>query len=335
MIEPLRWGILGAANIAEAIARAIAASPGNTLQAVASRDIEKARRFAKEHGARAAVEGYAELLARDDVDAVYIPLPNSLHAEWTLAAIDAGKPVLCEKPFALNADQARAVAAEAERAGVPVMEAFGYRFHPMYDTIGRLINEGAIGKVVTISSVFNWRLDDPAAIPASAELGGGALMDVGCYGVHVARMLTGEEPLRVLAFARRGAVDETLMGVLEFPGGVLAHVECSMETEESRHLEIKGARGSIIVDNPWYPREIEVPIRLRRDEREEIMTVPGADAYRVEIEEMERAIRTGTPPCVSLDDAVANMRVLDALAASSRSGSPVPVGRNCDSGVCS
>ncbi len=330
MREPIRWGIMGTANIAHAVAEAIAASPTNVLRAVASRDAALASAWAEAHGAPLAFGSYDDLLACGEIDAVYIPLPNSLHAPWTLRAIDAGLPVLCEKPFAVNAAQAEAVAREAQRAGVPVMEAFAYEFHPLFARIRELIAEGRIGRLVSISSVFTWRLDDRAQIPASAELAGGALMDVGCYGVHVARRITGREPFRAMAMATGNAVDDSLYGLLEFAEGVVATIECSIECEESRRLEIRGERGLLLVDNPWNPPIDQGRIIVRTDGRSEEIVTGGGDVYRLEIEHFERAIRGDAPLAHGPFDAVANMRVIDTLAASARERRAIESSCCCD-----
>ncbi|MCL4234815.1 MAG: Gfo/Idh/MocA family oxidoreductase [Deltaproteobacteria bacterium] len=318
MTEPLRWGFLGTANIADAVAAAIAASPTNTLRAVASRDAARARAWADARGVPLAFGSYDELLACGEIDALYIPLPNSLHAPWTLRAIDAGLPVLCEKPFAVSAAQAEAVAREAQRAGVLVMEAFAYEFHPLFARLRALVAEGRIGRLVSISSVFTWRLDDRTQIPASAALAGGALMDVGCYGVHAARRITGREPVRAMAMATGNAVDDSLYGLLEFAEGVVATTECSIECEESRRLEIRGERGLLFVDNPWNPPVDQGRIILRSGGEVEEIVTPGGDVYRLEIEHFERAVRGVEPLAHGPLDAVANMRVLDSLAASAR-----------------
>ncbi len=318
MSEPLRWGIMGTANIADAVASAIAASPTNTLRAVASRDASRARAWADAHGAPLACGSYDDLLACGEIDAIYIPLPNSLHAPWTLRAIDAGLPVLCEKPFAASAAQAEAVAREAQRAGVVVMEAFAYELHPLFARLRALVAEGRIGRLVSISSTFTWRLDDRTQIPASAELAGGALMDVGCYGVHAARRITGREPVRAMAMASGNAVDDSLYGLLEFAEGVVATVECSIECEESRRLEVRGERGLLLAENPWNPPVDHGHIIVRSGgESEEIIT-EGGDVYRLEIEHFERAVRGVERLAHGPFDAVANMRVIDALIASAR-----------------
>jgi predicted dehydrogenase len=206
----MRFGILGTARIADTLIPAIRSVPGCSVAAAASRDPDRARRWAGARDIPHAFGTYADLLASGTVDAVYVALPNSLHAEWTLAAIRAGLPVLCEKPFACTAGQAGLVADAADAARVVVAEAFMHRFHPLHDRVLDVVRGGRIGDVTRIDSVFAFRLDDRGEIPASAALAGGALMDVGCYCVEFSRRVAGREPIRASALERRTSVDDTL-----------------------------------------------------------------------------------------------------------------------------
>jgi D-xylose 1-dehydrogenase (NADP+, D-xylono-1,5-lactone-forming) len=321
----LRWGILGTASIATTFANAIALSNGNRIEAISSRNPSSAKAWAEDRNVPHAFGSYEEMLRSGCVDAVYNPLPNSLHAEWTIQALDAGLPVLCEKPIAVNADEAGDIQSASKRTGLPVVEAFMYRHHPVYEEIIKMLREGAIGRVVSIDSAFNWLLDDRAQIPASAELAGGALMDVGCYPINVSRMLAGCEPTRVCAFERRASVDDTLIGLLDFPNGILARIECSIETEEKRHLEIKGTGGSMVLDNPWHPGDTESRIHVTRYGKEEVLAGPGANCYTLEIEEFARVVHGESTPRWTLTDAIANMSVIDALYRSAREGRAVSI----------
>ena len=257
MQDKLRWGILGAAAIAPAVAEGIRKSSNGTVAAIASRDMAKAQRWADAHGVSRAFGSYDELLRSGEVDVVYNPLPNSLHAEWTICALRAGLPVLCEKPFAANAAEAREVVRVSEEMGVAVAEAFMYRFHPMYDRLFPLLRDGLIGTITCVYSTFTWFLEDRSEIPASAELAGGALMDVGCYPVNLSRIIAGCEPVRACAFQRGTDVDDTLVGLLEFPNGMLAQIECSIESHERARAEIVGTKGSIVLESPWNPGDEE------------------------------------------------------------------------------
>jgi D-xylose 1-dehydrogenase (NADP+, D-xylono-1,5-lactone-forming) len=323
-VASLRWGILGTASIARALIPAIRASGCGTVAAVASRDPARAAAFAAEHSIPLAC-GYGDFLERGVVDVVYNPLPNHLHATWTTRCLEAGLPVLCEKPFALDAAEARAVAAVARRTGVPVAEAFMYRFHPLYDRLRELLDTGAIGEIVSVASCFTFFLDDRTALPARAELGGGALMDVGCYCVELARRIARREPVCAHAAARLGDVDETLVGVLEFPGGVLASLECSIAAFERHAATIAGTRGAIVIRAPWFPGVDAGELRLQLEGREEVIATAGGDGYVLEVQDFARACATGAAPRWPVEDAVANMAALDALRAAARTGTPIAV----------
>lgn len=320
MTDVLRWGVLGCASIARRVVPAIAGVAGNTVAAVASRSLGKARAFAADTGVPRAFGSYAEMLASGAIDVVYNPLPNALHAEWTIHALERGLPVLCEKPFTVNAAEARMVIAAARRTGLTVAEAFMYRHHPLYAQVARLVAESAIGELRLISGVFTFALGDPSEIPASAELGGGSLRDVGCYPVNLARLVTGAEPTWAFAMARFDEVDHTLAAVLEFPGGVVAQVASSIESEERAHAEILGTRGAILLDSPWFPGD---GFTLVRDGQAQRVPCATGDGYVLEVEDFARAVRTGTAPRWPAADALANMVVLDAILESARTGRAV------------
>ncbi len=313
----LRWGVLGCASIARKLIPAIASVPGNRVAAVASRSAQKARAFASEHAIALAVDSYEALLSSGEIDVVYNPLPNALHAPWTIRALDAGLPVLCEKPFTVTTAEAREVAAAARRAGRVVAEAFMYRHHPVYRRVAELIADGALGELRLVSSTFSFFLEDRSEVPASAELGGGALRDVGCYPVSLARLVLGEEPCRVLARARFSTVDDTLVGILEFPSGAFAQLSASIESDERAHAEIVGSRGTIVLDSPWFPRD---GFHLVRGGAAEWMPCESGDGYQLEVADFARAVRSGEPPRWPVEDAVRNVAVLEALLESARSG---------------
>ena len=325
MSQALRWGILSTANIGRSLIRGIGLSESNCVQAVASREWTRANEWAKEHGIPRVFGSYDELLASNEVDCIYNPLPNSMHAEWTIKALEAGKPVLCEKPFAVNAAEARQMVATAKRTGVLLAEAFMYRFHPMYDEVLKVIASGSIGDVVTIRSVFTFRMTDRGNIRCSGPLAGGSLMDVGCYCVNLARRIAGCEPVRAQAIERRTTVDDTLLGALEFPNGILSQFECSIEDFPRSRAEIAGTEGMIAIESPWFPGADQAQFELRQGENRQTITTPGANNYQLEAEDFEAAFRTHRPLRWTPDDAVANMAVLDALYASAREGAAVEV----------
>jgi predicted dehydrogenase len=325
MADLVRWGILSTAGISRAFIRGVGRSRSSCVQAVASREWTRAHEWAKENGVPRAFGSYEELIASDEVDAIYNPLPNSMHAEWTIKALDAGKPVLCEKPFASNAAEAEQMAAAAKRNGVLLVEAFMYRHHPLYDQVRVLLDAGTIGTLVSMRAVMTLRLDDEHNIRKSPELAGGALMDVGCYCVNVCRLITGREPERVCAMEHRRNVDETFVALMEFPGEVLCQFECSMENNPCSRVDIVGTGGMLVLESPWYPGDEQGEFTLVHGrDREKILT-PGADCFQLEVEDFALALRENRPARWLAEDSVANMRVIDALYESARTGKAVEV----------
>jgi D-xylose 1-dehydrogenase (NADP+, D-xylono-1,5-lactone-forming) len=313
MTDKFKWGILGCANISRTIIDAMKLTKNGTVHAIASRDIKKAQEWQQLYGIEKACGSYIELLDSGGIDAVYIPVPNSMHAEWCLKAIERGIPVLCEKPFALNAEQALIVAEASSKSGIPVAEAFMYRFHPLYEKVLDAISQGRIGKLSTIFSRFTFMLDDPASICANPELGGGSLMDVGCYCVNLSRLITGCEPVRAASYSIGDKVDETMTGMMEFPDGILAHFETGISSFERHYAEIAGTEGAIIINSPWFPDEKESSFILRTNSGDEIITTPGANCYTLELEDFMDAVINNRPPRWNAYDAVKNMAVIDAL----------------------
>jgi predicted dehydrogenase len=326
MADTLRWGILGTASIASEVAEGIARSSNSIVAAIASRDLARAERWARIYGVPHAFGSYEALLNSGAADVIYNPLPNSLHAEWTIRALRAGLPVLCEKPFTVNAAEAREVVGVSVETGLPVAEAFMYRFHPIYERLFGCLRKGAIGRVTCLHGTFTWFLDDRSQIPASAALAGGALMDVGCYPVNLARLVAGCEPLRACGFQRGAAVDDTLVGLLEFPNGILAQIECSIESSERARAAIVGTRGSIVLESPWDPGDDQARFLLHTEGHEEYVVTPGANRYQLEVEDFARAVLTGSAPRWPAQDAIGNMAAIDALLASTRTGTVMPVG---------
>ena len=324
-IEDLRWGVLGTAGIARTAIAGLRAAGAGRVEAVASRDAAKGRAWADELGIPLSFGAYDDLLHSGEVDLVYNPLPNTLHAEWTVKALEAGLPVLCEKPLALHASEGRSIADAARRAGLPVAEAFMYRFHPVFEAVRAAIARGVIGRPSTMRSAFTFLVDDDAATPASQGLGGGSLRDVGCYCVSLSRLLVGAEPIRATAVERRDHVDWTMLGILEFPGDFLAQFECSIENHERHEAEITGTEGTIRFPDPWFPGTESACWQLVQGERQQAFEVPGADPYGLEALDFARAVATGTPPRWPISDAVAGLAAMDALFEAARSGRTVRV----------
>jgi D-xylose 1-dehydrogenase (NADP+, D-xylono-1,5-lactone-forming) len=313
MSDKFNWGILGCANISKTIIGAMKHTENGVVHAIASRNLEKAQEWQRLYGIEKAFGSYIELIDSSGIDALYLPLPNSMHAEWCLKAIERRIPILCEKPFALNAGQARSVAEASINSGVTVAEAFMYRFHPLYDKVLETISKGKIGKLSTIFSRFTFMLDDPESICANPDLGGGALMDVGCYCVNLSRLITGKEPIRAASYSTGDKVDETMTGMMEFPDGVLAHFETGISNFERHHAEIAGTEGAIIINSPWFPGEKEGSFILRTNSGDEIITTPGANCYTLELEDFMDAVIKNRPPRWIAEDAVNNMAAIDSL----------------------
>ncbi len=319
MSRQLRWGILGTASICERMIPAIVGHSGSCLTAVASRTGDRARTFAARYGIPAAFASYDALISSGDVDAVYIPLPNSLHREWAVRSLEAGLHVLCEKPLALDVREAEEIEAAARRSGRVVVEAFMYRHHPVYTRLFELLDSGLIGSVVAMDSVFSFLLDEPGSIVDSAELGGGALADVGCYCINLSRRVAGCEPSRVEAASVGAQVDDSMTGILQFPNGVLARFFTSIRSAERHQAVIQGTTGSFVLDSPWHPGDDEASIRLQRHGQEDrLIRVAGSNSYSLQVADFVDACTGRSSPRWPVQDAVANLRVMDALRLSSR-----------------
>ncbi|MBM4370460.1 MAG: Gfo/Idh/MocA family oxidoreductase [Deltaproteobacteria bacterium] len=315
----LRWGVLGTAAVADTFLAAVRAEGSGEVRAVASRSRDRAEAWASARGVPLAYGSHELLLGSGEVDAVYIPLPNALHGPWTLSALEAGLPVLCEKPLAHDLETARRIQSAADQAGRIVVEGFMYRHHPVYDTVRQLLDGGVIGTLRSVTSRFTFVEERPDSSVTRADLGGGALLDVGCYCVHLSRMVTGREPRRVAAAEIRRDVDETFMGILEFPGGVLAQFEVSIVSGERHGAELHGTLGTLRLPRPWVPGTGPVQVIVQRwGEEEQVFSAPGADPWVLQIRDFDQAVREGRPPRWPLSDAVANTAVLDALGRAAR-----------------
>jgi D-xylose 1-dehydrogenase (NADP+, D-xylono-1,5-lactone-forming) len=319
----LRWGLLGTARINRMVIPPLRASAGNRLLAVASRDAARADAYAREWGIERAHGSYEALLADPEIDAVYVPLPNHLHAEWTIRAARAGKHVLCEKPLALTAAEVDAMEAAARASGVVLAEAFMYRHHPQTLRVKELVEGGAIGTPRFVRGTFSFTLDRPNDVRLRPEWGGGCLWDVGCYPLSFARFVLGAEPLAVLGSQVLGAtgIDETFAGQLVFPGGVLAQIDAGFRAPLRTGFEVAGTGGTILVRQPWRPEGL--PILLTRGSETEEIVAGGEDRYLLEIEDLADCVRTGRAPRVSLAESRGNVATIVALLESARSGRPV------------
>ncbi|MYA91818.1 MAG: Gfo/Idh/MocA family oxidoreductase [Chloroflexi bacterium] len=317
MGEKMRWGILSTANIGRRVIPAIHASRNGEAAAVGSRSLASAQAFAAEQNIPRAHGSYADLLADPDIDAIYIPLPNSLHAEWSIQCAQAGIPTLCEKPFASDAAEAQSILDAFAKRDVLLAEAFMYRFHPQHEKVKQIIADGGIGEMQFISSAFTFLISDAANIRLSKPLAGGALMDVGCYCVNLMRFMTGEEPSQATASQSIGAesgVDEALAGALHFPGGTIGNFHCGLRAYREHSYTIKGTAGMIRVPTSFVPdKRAETIVQHWRGDDYSEHRVPPVDHYQLMVEDFADALLGGRAPRFSAQDAVANMRVIDKL----------------------
>ncbi|WP_280493819.1 Gfo/Idh/MocA family protein [Nocardia asiatica] len=315
--QPLRIGILGAARIAPAaVVRPAGENPDVVVAAVAAREPERGRAFARKYGIAEVFDSYAALVGAPDIDAVYNPLPNGLHGRWTKAALAAGKHVLCEKPFTANADEAEEIAALAARSDRVVMEAFHYRYHPMTRRAEEIIASGELGKLVRVDTAMCFPLPRFSDIRYDYALAGGALMDAGCYAVHMARVFGGENPEVVAATAKlRGPrIDRAMSAQLRFPSGHTGRLRCSMWSSDVLRIgaRVVGERGEMRVVNPVAPQlPRRLSVRSERGSRTEKTSRRATYAYQLDA--FVAAVRHGEPVLTSPQDAVATMSVIDAI----------------------
>ena len=326
---PLRLGMLSTANIGGKIVKAVKDYPRAEIVAVGSRSAASAAAYCEKFELGDGVtrhDSYEALLADPEVDAVYNPLPNAMHAAWTIKAAEAGKHILCEKPLASDVAECRQMIAAADQAGVVFMEAFMYRHHAATRKIREVIEAGEIGELRVIRAGFCFSNNDPTNIRFSQELAGGATMDVGCYCINFARFLTGEEPATAYAIADFGesGVDETLIGTLTFPSGAVSQFDCSLKSAGRAFGDVLGSKGTIAVTRQWFPDAKRAVIQLNG---QEIEVLDGGDPYQNEIDVFVKAIQDGEPLPIPPLDGARNMAVVDALLASARTGQPVAVAR--------
>lgn len=332
-MSTVRWGILSTARHGEkTMLPAFRQARETEVVAIASRDVERARAYAQQHGIPVSYGSYEALLDDPNIDAIYIPLPNNMHKEWAIKAAQAGKHVLCEKPIALNAAEAEEMVAAFAEAGRVLAETFQWRHHPQAHAVRELIEDGTIGEVRFIDAGFSFLIAREDDIRLDPALGGGSLYDVGCYPVSLARFMVQDEPLAVTAQAHwteRG-VDDRMAATLEFPNGVLAHINCGFSLPLRRYYEVVGSLGSLYVNRAYNPigdRSSEI-VRYG-DDRMMIETVQlePANSYTLMVEDFNRAVTGEAPPRFPAEDAVKNMRVIDALYRSAREGGTVEVAR--------
>ena len=329
MQTKLRWGILSTAKIGlEHVIPAMQRGQLTTVNAIASRDLARARQAASKLGIATAYGSYEELLADPQIDAIYIPLPNHLHVPWTAKAAEAGKHVLCEKPLSLTAAEAETLLRVRARTGVQIAEAFMVNCHPQWQRVRALLDEGRIGELRAISGVYSYFNSDPANVRSKVEWGGGGLMDIGCYLIHTARYAFRQEPRRVVGLIDRDpqlGIDRLASALLDFPGGQ-AVFTCGTQLIPHQQIQILGSRGCITLEIPINALA-DRPARLFIDSSGDLRgsgieteTFPACDQYTLQGDAFARAVFEGAPVPVPLEDSIRNMAVIEAIFNSAKSG---------------
>lgn len=321
----IRWGVLSTADINRQVLPQIRAAERCELGAVASRSERRAMDYAEEWDLPRAYGGYADLLADEDIDAVYISLPNSLHREWTVRSIEAGKHVLCEKPLVLTEEECLDIIEAAETHGVVVSEAFMYRHHPQTEQVMEWIDQGKIGSPMLVSFSFSFTEEDEDDIRLNPDLGGGSLWDLGCYGVHLARLVMGEEPVEAFGWQEpeAGPVDETFVGGLRFPSGGFLKFDSSLKAPLRTWAEIVGPAGSVRLSNPVKAHEGgEIELRAGGEQR---FSAPEGNPYNLQAENFARQVLDGSPAQVPLSDSLGNVRAIEALYRAAVESRPIAI----------
>lgn len=324
-MRKVRWGILSTAKIAvKDVIPAMQQGNYAKVTAIASRNIEKAKKVAGQLDIEKAFGSYEELLQSTEVDAVYIPLPNHLHVNWSIKALEAGKHVLCEKPLGLSHTEAQQLLFEAKKhPKLKVMEAFMYRHHPRWVKAKELIQNGSIGELKTIRTFFSYYNDDPENIRNKPEMGGGSLMDIGCYCISVPRFLLEQEPERVLGTMEMDPdlyIDRLTSGMMEFPAGSSTFT-CATQLAAHQSVDIFGTEGRMRIPVPFNPpTEIPTVIKLFTEDKSENISIDACNHYTIQSDLFSEAILKDTEVPTKLEDGVANMKVVDAIAKSSKEG---------------
>ena len=322
--DTLSWGLLSTARINRAVIPVLQSSQRNQLLAVASRTQDRAKAYAEEWHIPRAHGSYQALLDDPEIDVVYISLPNSLHAEWTIRAAQAGKHILCEKPFALSIEEVNAIEAAANQAGVVVAEAFMYRHHPQTDQVKAMVKGGALGDIRLLRGSFTFNISSEADVRLNPDLGGGSVWDVGCYPISFARYILGEEPLHVFGWQATGksGVDEVFSGQLLFPGKVFMQFDSGFRAPDRANMEIVGSEGVLSIPQPFKPGMVE-HVLFSKEGEEKTIRIPGEALYQGEVEDLADAVLLGKPPKISLADSRGNVAAILALLKSASIDRPV------------
>ncbi len=327
-MRKIQWGVISTASIAlDEVLPAMQKGNFTQVVAIASRNLEKAQQAARQLGIPKAYGSYEELLAAPEIEAVYIPLPNHLHVPWSIKALEAGKHVLCEKPLGMNAEDARRLLEATRRyPRLKVMEAFMYRHHPQWHLAQQLVKNKEIGELLSIHTFFNYYLPDPTNIRNMADIGGGGMLDVGCYAVSLSRLIFESEPVRAFAAMQldpQFKTDRLTSGILEFDAGI-ATFTCATQLFDFQRVNIMGTLGQIEIEIPFNP-PIDKPTRvfLENSNGKQEYKLDICDQYTIQGDIFSKAILEDTPTPVPLEDAIANMVVIDALFQSARTGSRI------------
>jgi len=322
--QTLRWGLLSTARINKALIPPLQLSKRNTLVAVASRSQEKADAYAREKKIKRAFGSYEAMLADPDIDVIYNPLPNHLHAEWSIKAVEAGKHVLCEKPLALSLADVDAMAAAAGRTGKIIAEAFAYRAHPHMQKIKEIVNSGKLGRIKMVKGSFSFVMTKQDDIRWDPHMGGGALWDIGCYPLSFTRMVLGTEPLEVFGWqvTSLSGIDEVFAGPLRFPGDIYFQLDCSFKIPFHVYMEIIGDEGTLTIPRPFNDMA-KKDLYLTQDGKTTPIVVKGPDPYLAEVENFADAILLNKLPVTSLADSRLNTATILALLESAKTGKPV------------
>lgn len=323
MARVLNWGLLSTARINRALIPPLQVSKRNHLLAVGSRTQESADRYAREWKIPRAHGTYEALLTDPEIDVIYNSLPNHLHAEWTIRAIEAGKHVLCEKPLALSPQEVDAIEAAASKHGRVAAEAFMYRHHPQTLKVLEILGDGKLGSLRLIRGSFSYLLTRTGDVRLDPAMGGGSIWDVGCYPISYARMVAGAEPEEVFGWQVTGStgIDETFVGQMRFSGGLHAQFDCSFAIPFHPFMEIVGSDAALNIPNPFKPG-VDEKMFLTRDGKTETLRTKGQELYIGEVEDMADAILNGQPPRIPLRDSRGNVAVIAALLESARTGKP-------------
>ena len=328
-MKKVRWGVLGGAKIAiEKVIPAMQAGTHSEVTAIASRDPNRIGRLSDSLGIPNVYASYDDLLGDPDVDAVYIPLPNHLHVPWTVKAAEAGKHVLCEKPIGLNAEEARTLVGVRERTGVVIQEAFMVRTHPQWLKVVELIDSGRIGELRAVTGFFSYFNRDPGNIRNDPTYGGGAVFDIGCYPIFIARWIFGEEPICVFASIENDPdmkIDRLSSAILDFPTG-RATFTCGTQLVPHQRMQFFGSRGRIEVEIP-FNIPVDNPTRIFVDDGSdlygrnvEVIEIARANQYTIQGDEFSKALLENATPPIPLEFSIGNMAVIDAVFRSARSG---------------